>query len=487
MAFILPQFPWSKDAPIYLSTQGANNLYLTVGVNSSDPLFMGPKKNATQWYSQPSKGGNLIRSVSPENGMIYIAGGLIYVIISGTDFQGATTFTNENGQLNFQIPGSIGTLFGNSTGLVHADILNSSSGKMPPYNTPESKWISDEQMINCCTFDQSGIPDDKNPCYPDYVTDGTHGYCPTIMLNACQDWSTDKCKNYIEIIKNTPLAKDLVPQIVKNYITNPTRVPQDYCSSNLPYHPCPAGRDDSKDPFFTDVMPYLCGATNSCDKILDQYCSQFLKEDLIKDPTLQTLCGCHLSTSLNPPLDQGLKLTDTIVRPNQYRYPDLTINCDPYCSVKNTIHRSDQDTCKSSTCIMDHVDINVINSDTGPIDISQMCGNCSNGVCNCFINDLDINIINSKVPDGVKVFQKCGNCFSFSEDQPCESGKVVQIDCTTLKPIDPTIPIPNAGCHTSYSRAYLSGSKNSGNKKLFIIIGISLVIIFLIIYLFKRR
>jgi hypothetical protein len=459
----------------------SDNLYLCE--TSDGMLYMGKKSDASPWYSSKNVSldgvntGAIIISAKSGKGIIFTSVSAIgpgtFSVAGPVDMNHPfTVFNYRNGQLDFTSKvGALGALYTSGTMLGNSSGLQFVPNNETPLTTPSAIWISPEQMVNCCIFDQSGIPPDKNPCAPEYVTSGS-GYCPVVMLEECKDWSTDKCQTYLQLIKNTPLAKDLVPQILKNYITNPKRAPMnDYCSPLLPFHHCPAGRDDSKDPFFTDIVPELCSATGSCDAILNQFCSQFLKEDLNKDPTLQTLCGCHLSESQmkppQPPPDQGLKLTNTITRSNQYIYPGVPTVCDPICNIKNTILKNNTP-CKGTTCIMDHVDINIINSATGPIDVGQFCG-CKDGVsCNCFINDLNIDVANSKIQGGIQVFQKCGACFTFDSDNPA---KVQQIDCNTLKPLSKSV-------YANYS--------STSNKNYFVyIIIIFLIIIFL--YFFLRK
>jgi hypothetical protein len=244
---------------------------------------------------------------------------------------------------------------------------------------------------------------------------------------------------------------------------------------------------NSNDTFFKHTIPYLYDHV-PIDNILNQLCYPFTREDLKNDPTLQRICGCHLSRGHRPNIDTGLllekdvdcvsgchekigghfgpsgpipssnciskcenakdilhiddchewcekKLTDCIHRcptnhaqqPNQYPY-GVTVNCDPICWFADTLENKKTPHCDSSVCILDDVTINLVKS-KGDVSLNTMCGDNNDGTC--YIHNVDISEFDSAGDINLK--QQCGACYTFNDKVSADKAQLV--DCATLHPI----------------------------------------------------
>ena len=344
-------------------------------------------------------------------------------------------------------------------------------------SNPRCKWVSPTEILKCCTATQSMFPAANQYCAPDYIPGGDGSQCPNYMVNYCtNNWNDPVCQFYLSNVESIPGAAEVITQVVKNYLTNPNRIPQDYCSSKLPNHPCPKGRDDSTDPFFTTVLPKLCYASPiSCDAILDQFCAQFTRDDLDNakgDSVLQRICGCHLSDCQKGQLchveNQGLNITNTILRPSQYPFPDVPLQCDPICNFAETLPRAGMPQCQGAVCLIDNLTISQINSQ-GNVTISQACG-CTAGQCSCFIDNTVINEVNSQGNICIDQSQ-CGQCYTYSATNPTNPLRL------------PTCP-SNAACSSSKKEKFEmpDGKKKSGISWWIVLgtVALALVVFFLV-------
>ena len=308
------------------------------------------------------------------------------------------------------------------------------------------KWRNDPEIFGCCTTNPTLYASDElnqlcGPAFMPGVTEGS--LCTDFMVNVCQNNWYDECEQYLDNYKDNPDVGKVVIETIKNYINNLSSKCgwNDYTSSSLGntctytgedknHNPVTYTRDDSKDHFFTKVIPDLCStiadSENNCDEILNQYCSQFTRENLANDKTLQTLCGCHLQTSncnSVPPCktNAGLILHNPPLLENQYPYPGIGIECDSLCAtgaIQSKIGK-----CAETVCIMNDTKINTLNSDCGNITISQICKGAVGSSSICYMSDTGINTINS---DCGKEFihQNCGECFTYDSKKPWVVKKV---------------------------------------------------------------
>jgi len=332
----------------------------------------------------------------------------------------------------------------------------------------DCRWIDHSEAVKCCTDETLSRFDIIRHCSPNYDPASNITACPVLMLDECvKDWTSTKCKAYLSSFKNQENARKTIQMAIRNYINS--KDPPDFTP-----------KKDDDDPFFTSTMPNLCQTVvGACDDILYQYCAQFTRENLNDSKTLQRLCGCHLSDGSTPP-DAGLKLKNTTIQPNQYPYPGINIWCDPVCRFAGTIEEAYQSDgrwnpreCKSTTCIIDNVTVNEVNS-CGGFNINMVCGGCKKetaGCSSCYISNVTANIINSC--GKVNLEQNCGACYVFDQDNPAAAKKV---NCGTLGPRPPGPPGPDGNWVDRLEKWF-----SRGNNKFYVAIGSILLIIIAII------
>lgn len=263
---------------------------------------------------------------------------------------------------------------------------------------PMCSWLDKSSVIDCCTN-----PSTSKMCGG--WRSGLGASCVGFMMNYCTEnnWNDPAgvCKNYID---NPALGPD-AKEVVRNYVLQ-------YVKAN-PYN--------SQDPVYKNIIPYLCSRPNVfgvCDDTLTNFCKGYSTSDLQKDETLQVLCGCHLPQ-------------------NDYKFSGWGIpsSCDPVCLYQNTIQNAVYQPCQSTSCIIDNVTVDIINSQVGNgINFGQVCGNCGgSGVCECWLSGININDVNSIINGGINLSQSCNNnCFYVSEGQDPRDG--IPVDCNTLEP-----------------------------------------------------
>src|SRR6185437_5969649 len=131
---------------------------------------------------------------------------------------------------------------------------------------------------------------------------------------------------------------------------------------------------------------------------LAQQCAPFQASEITSNPLLRQWCGCLL----NPDIYSTL-------------YPGISSECTPFCNSSDVIQTGTQ--CTGSSCIIDNITINIINSTTGNISISQFCNTCAQNTqsdtqsisqkCQCLLGaGIDITAIQSKVGD-ISLSQLC--------------------------------------------------------------------------------
>jgi hypothetical protein len=361
--------------------------------------------------------------------------------------------TDNNGDVGFRpsnVPSSCPPIDGTKAGYCAQD-------------SSDCMWRVEEEIFACCT---ASVGDSKTPLVQEmcgnWLPDNTQGSnCVGYMVDLCKDhWDPlidATCINYLNGFTANSDVPLVVQTTVKNYINS--RAEQSKCGTNdytSPLIDPNACRDDSKDSFISKTLITLCktiapGVSN-CDELLDQYCESFTRDDLSKDPTLQTICGCHLATS-TPASNAGLKLSRK-PQGNQYDYPGMTQTCDPICAYSGTI-QTNAPQCAQTVCIMDKISINEINSNCGDITINQVCGQAPSGggVGNCYISNVDVDLINSDC-GGVFLHQNCGACFTFdpsTEWNGSVPASAKKVDCANPNPPPP--PGGNGG----------NGGNGSGN------------------------
>jgi Family of unknown function (DUF5857) len=331
--------------------------------------------------------------------------------------------------------------------------------KLADWNASSCKWRTDQEAFACCTAQNQWSGKDpstgqsllQSNCATSFMPNGESGsICPSLMLNVCENnWQPGTpCYQYLQSFVNNADVANVVQTLVRNYING--QAERTGCGTNQYTTPnskwkCKNPetgkyRDDSKDEFISHTLGYLCTADGNaaqpgfCDLILNQYCAQFTREDLLNDKVLQNICGCHLTGGTGGREAHG-NLTNLGSKPltaNQYPYPGITTACDPICNYTDTIPYSTQK-CDSTVCILDDVNINIVNSDVkGDVNINQVCEGGGKGKrSDCYISGVDIDSINSST-GGVVLKQGCNACFAFCPDDGWSSkgpAGAVKVDC----------------------------------------------------------
>lgn len=156
-----------------------------------------------------------------------------------------------------------------------------------------------------------------------------------------------------------------------------------------------------------------------CTGFLGYYCQSKSENDLRRNPDLIQVCGCYVPNSVVS------VYTDTF---------QINPECTPYCNVPNVIPLPNSLTsfsgknCAQSTCVINDISLNFVNSSVSNLNIGNFCGSCnaknSKGVCNCILTDLTFTSIQSQI-SSLNLSQQCssGSCYTLEKDS---QGKTVQ-------------------------------------------------------------
>lgn len=162
-----------------------------------------------------------------------------------------------------------------------------------------------------------------------------------------------------------------------------------------------------------DMILNICKTTPGlCQKSLFSYCSKITIQDIERDIKFLPWCGCYMS-------------------PEQYsKYTELYgINreCTPTCNMEGVIPLAFQNNgepkrCSQTTCVIDNINIDIINSVGGDINFKQLCSSCGDGnVCNCTITNGNFTSIDAKIGN-ISISQECSGtskCFKDDKQIPC--------------------------------------------------------------------
>jgi len=370
------------------------------------------------------------------------------------------------------------------------------SGQTLEDTRAEWKFIDEQTAVACCSLPANQVSAHEQCTYAFNPTAGGASKCSPVMSDFCtghwgdSDQIGEQCTAFLN---SSPLADNVISDTFINYVTDPARtttsdgqVWQDYISpqvaandptsvaadyySRYPMGNCSAGdinvkpecRDDSKDPFFTNTVPYLANQGLSTSNVskgvldldLDYFCQEFSRDSLVGsgsgqlDRTLLNMCGCHalglgrqpIPSSAAPATSSGdNSMWDLRGKPqttSPYYQNEVQVggeSCDPMCMNSDIQNYGDfGGPCTGTNCVIDNVTVNIIDSETGGINIDQACGNCSadpsgtGGNCSCYISDVTISEMGSDT-GAIDMTQQCGTCYVFTDDdiataQPIECG-----------------------------------------------------------------
>lgn len=192
-------------------------------------------------------------------------------------------------------------------------------------------------------------------------------------------------------------------------------------------------KPDSKDSRVKTFTEHCSANTGICDDLLEVACKNITKEDVKKDSNLAKLCSCFMPD-------------------DQYTLPGIIpIECNGFCALNDSIggvvrgYYDDEEKrmkplkCKQTTCVIDDVTVNLINSELdGNISFDQICGSCPSGSCNCVFNDITIDGTNSVIKGNINFTQECGGCSQIgvtSDGSPTScTGSILQKNVYTSIP-----------------------------------------------------
>jgi Family of unknown function (DUF5857) len=306
--------------------------------------------------------------------------------------------------------------------------------------------------------------------------------CQTISRNdTAQAWfkgsskapddTTGYCLNYIN---NTYPTDKKSAQIVLSTAMN-------YAATSV----TDFGKSNPKTAQAISNMVEACSTYGGCDSALTKLCSAQTRESVVaaydaytKSPTTDNLynkniyqaCACHL------PADQYTKWANLGV-------DESHTACDPICMLPNAVSQwvnGQPAQCTQNLCIISDVTIDIIKSQTGPINFDIVCGcgkDSKPGSCRCIFSDVNIFESGSNILGGLNFQQNCGgNC---QVPDPKNPGNFLQVDCNNGIPVNPQPPGPSP----SSTGIWQWIKKNS--SKIFVV-GMVIAIIFGAIYWYKN-
>jgi len=289
--------------------------------------------------------------------------------------------------------------------------------------------------VYCCTYpsNPSDVPSDypqRTVKCPTTYWPGSPlcidvmAYSPTTQKGYCdyEKWTSDDT-GYCDLYMNS----DEVCQTNKNQVL--TGALTQWIQEKLDGG---TKKPSEKDPFIPKILKYASEQPGVFDNYISQACSTVKLKDLKKNPNLAKLCGCFLPAT-------------------EYLRPGIIpVECQISCALNsqvgglsrgewnNTTQQYDALQCNQTTCVMDDVTIDLINSNYGSngIDLSQLCSGCSTSegdrACTCLMNGTTVNSVNSKISGGVTIDQLCKGCSSFSNSSATTG---TSVSCNTGNPI----------------------------------------------------
>lgn len=177
---------------------------------------------------------------------------------------------------------------------------------------------------------------------------------------------------------------------------------------------------DTTDPqynVFQEQIIDLCSdesVPGGCGKALEDFCSQYTREQIEADQSLISLCGCH-TTPLYP--------TDTV-----------SPACDPLCNLPRSSKIADPETgvletCGDRVCVIDETMLQYVDTSTTTA-FTQYCGGCGTtdgDTCTCILSGANINQTIEDTGAGPTYTQYCGtNSVCYTRDQ---YNNMVVVDC----------------------------------------------------------
>lgn len=271
-----------------------------------------------------------------------------------------------------------------------------------------------KQTTASCCLNKYTTRDAVGVCAKGWCGDATTGTpaCFNAMLSLCSD-SSDP--NILEMWANKPSDPKNDPKL--------TGVCREFLLQNPYMNENPERRREffqtvvsklGKTPYqkgdgFNAVMADICGQVpGSCDSFLSQMCGAnsvglgpISRQQAASDKELRKLCSCFLSDLQYPFAGKFGVECDILCN-------DASVNPVPKAEPKgNTWVKKD---CQQNVCILDNVVVDILNSEVGGINLSQVCPSSGPGVTQCYLDGVTVDVVNSSVKDGINLGQWCSGC-----------------------------------------------------------------------------
>lgn len=282
---------------------------------------------------------------------------------------------------------------------------------------------------SCClqSYDSTRVLTD---CFTDTGTCsnecryGSKFGCQTIFVNTCTNASGGDY-NRAWFQSTQPFCTTVARQNI--YTPN-----GDFIDENIPFiqhqmltvfsRAFPNGFSEPGNTFQQNIQVFCKDNPEACAPALTKMCSEYTVTELSTQPNIAKLCGCYL-----PPVQYARSQ-------NLYGLPR---QCQPICNTGNTVRYVNpqtyqQEICTSSTCIIDNITVNLLNSTAGNINLTQFCSSCGISTpCSCRISNVNITAVDAALKN-ITLDQKCGsNVECFAANPNDLNGPAIKVDCVT--------------------------------------------------------
>lgn len=170
---------------------------------------------------------------------------------------------------------------------------------------------------------------------------------------------------------------------------------------------------------FQDQLLNMCLDTRLpgvCDTYLNNYCSQYSREDIENNFTLSNFCGCYVPSDI----------------PGTTPVPAA---CDGLCNRGMSVKKEGA-VCGNSFCIISDVNVNLLNeTSNGGVTFANVCSDCDQ--CTCIVSGTNVSATLSNIGVGSQFYDLCGqDSVCFTQDA---NGNLVETSCTD---VDPSVQVP---------------------------------------------
>jgi hypothetical protein len=295
------------------------------------------------------------------------------------------------------------------------------------------------QVGGWCTAPQLGINDLVQrwiaPSYPVNPDDPASSFvapCASFMMRTIysSEPSTDPDNAVIEcsagimsLLNQSPPPRVLNPANFINAKRIFTTAVQQYIAKGGQLDALPGQGPSSTE--FNEFVYNVCSSYPAmCDDLLTGYCSNKTTDDLLRNPSSATFCGCYL----NPVVYEEVA----------GRY-GINRECSSYCAADGVIPLSNGTVdgakqCDQSVCLIDNVSIDLVKSRiTGAISLGNLCTGCtSSGTgsatsCSCVLSNITVTGVNSEI-NTINLNQACGSSVCY---RAVGNNEKVAVDCDT--------------------------------------------------------